>query len=283
MKIRYLLIILFVLHILGLKAQAPIIIKNHWMFTNVIVSQQKGLHNVLGMIDTGASVCLMDSTFAVDSCHIKIALSNATMGNTFGKRINSFSINLDCISLGGRTYSNVCCYLVDLVGKLKQYAPKFIIGGDILKRDLWCFDLNRNIMKRYDLVPVNIKRTLAWKNQEDYSDAALNSIYLKGRIEGKNARIFFDTGSRKNELPDYFKVLPTKNVEMESANIAEKLTLKGEKLCENIPVEISEDKYLVNFILTSKALNKYPRMNTDFLLGKIFLLNYSKKCLYILN
>lgn len=283
MNSRFLIMFLFVLQILELKAQTPIIIKNHWMFTDVTISFQKASHNVQGMIDTGASVCLIDSTFAVDSCHIKIALSNATMGNTFGKRINSFRTNLDRISIGGRVYSNVCCYLVDLVGKLKQYAPKFIIGGDVLKRDLWCFDLNQNIMKRYDLVPVNIKSTLAWKNQEDYSDAALNSIYLEGKIAGKKTRIFFDTGSRKNELPEYFKVLPTKNIEMESANIADKLTLKEEILCENTPVEISEDKYLVNFILTSKAFNKYPRMNTDFLLGKIFLLNYSKKCLYILN
>ena len=84
-------------------------------------------------------------------------------------------------------------------------------------------------------------------------------------------------------MPEYFKVLPTKDIEIESANIADKLTLKEEKLCENTPVEIAEDKYLVNFFLTSKAVNKYPRMNTDFLLGKIFLLNYKKKCLYVFN
>ena len=280
---RYLLFILFVSQILGLKAQTPLTIANHWIFINVTVSHQEASHNVQGLIDTGASICLIDSTFAVDSCHIKIALSNATIGNTSGKRINSFSINLDSISMGDRIYSNVCCYLVDLAGKLKQYAPKFIIGGDVLKKDLWCFDLNQNVMKRYDTVPANSKRTLSWKNHEDYSDAALNSIYLEGKISGKKTRIFFDTGSRKNELPEYFKVLPTKDIEIESANIADKLTLKEEKLCENTPVEIAEDKYLVNFFLTSKAVNKYPRMNTDFLLGKIFLLNYKKKCLYVFN
>ncbi len=212
---------------------------------HVTVSHQEASHNVQGLVDTGASICLIDSTFAVDSCHIKIALSNATIGNTSGKRINSFRINLDSISMGDRVYSNVCCYLVDLAGKLKQYAPKFIIGGDVLKRDLWCFDLNQNVMKRYDTVPANSKRTLSWKNHEDYSDAALNSIYLEGKISGKKTRIFFDTGSRKNELPEYFKVLPTKDIEIESANIADKLTLKEEKLCENTPVEIAEDKYLV--------------------------------------
>lgn len=53
------------------------------------------------LIDTGASVCMIDSTYAVDSCNIILPESNATIGNTFGKRIKAVDLNLDSISLGG--------------------------------------------------------------------------------------------------------------------------------------------------------------------------------------
>ena len=35
-------------------------------------------------IDTGASVCIIDSTYGVDSCQIKGERVNATIGNTMG-------------------------------------------------------------------------------------------------------------------------------------------------------------------------------------------------------
>jgi hypothetical protein len=44
---------------------------------------------------------MIDSTYAVDSCNIILPESNATIGNTFGKRIKAVDLNLDSISLGG--------------------------------------------------------------------------------------------------------------------------------------------------------------------------------------
>ena len=117
-------------------SQSKITIKNNLLYTDVSVFSS-GLccstHEAI--IDTGASVCAIDSTYAVDSCQIKGERVNATIGNTMGKKINTSYVYLDSIAFGGVVYTNVRCYLVDLAGTLQQYAPKFIIGGDVLKRD----------------------------------------------------------------------------------------------------------------------------------------------------
>ena len=34
-----------------------------------------------------------------------------------------------------------------------QYAPKFIIGGDVLKRDYWEFDLGKFSMTQRTIIP----------------------------------------------------------------------------------------------------------------------------------
>ena len=48
-----------------------------------------------------------------------------------------------------------------------QYAPKFIIGGDVLKRDYWEFDLGKFSMTQRTIIPQNIQYQLHWKNHED--------------------------------------------------------------------------------------------------------------------
>ena len=112
-------------------AQSQITIKNNLMYVDVTV-YNSGLGSTIRetTIDTGASVCAIDSTYAVDSCQIKGERVNATMGNTMGKKINTSYVYLDSIAFGGVVYTNVRCYLVDMAGTLQQLAPKFIIGGN---------------------------------------------------------------------------------------------------------------------------------------------------------
>ena len=145
-------------------AQSQITIKNNLMYVDAAIFSS-GLCSTIHetIIDTGVSVCIVDSTYAVDSCQIKGERVNATMGNTMGKNINTSYVYLDSIAFGGVVYTNVRCYLVDLAGTLQQYAPKFIIGGDVLKRDLWCYDLKRNTLQRYMRVPKNVVATIKWK------------------------------------------------------------------------------------------------------------------------
>lgn len=254
--------------------------KNHWMFTDVTISNAGSAHEVSGMIDTGASVCIIDSTFAVDSCHIKDLKNDKTIGNTSGKYIKSSSYYLDSLSFGGVVYTKVWCYVVDLAGKLQQYAPKFIIGGNLLKKDIWLFDLKKNMLERCISAPKEATTILHWKN---YADAALNDIYFKGKIRGKKTRILFDTGSRCSEVLCSSEIIPTSLVKKPRGNIAEALSYEEVGLCKDIPVEISDYSFKVDFIKPNECGAKYPRINADFLQGKRWVLDYKHKRLHILT
>ena len=231
-------------------------------------------------IDTGASVCAIDSTYAVDSCQIKGERVNALVGNTMGKDVNSSYVYLDSIAFGGVVYTKVRCYLVDLAGTLQQYAPKFIIGGEVLKKDLWCCDLKEYTLQRYMRVPKNIVATIKWKR---YADAALNLIYFEGKIGGKDTRIFFDTGAVRNAVTFNFDLTPTEFVKLPGANIAEKLTYKKVGWCKNIPVEISNLNSNLDFVKSSNSGLKEPCINASFLQGKKWMLDYKRRRLLILG
>ena len=232
------------------------------------------------IIDTGASVCIIDSTYAVDSCQIKGERVNATMGNTMGKNINTSYVYLDSIAFGGVVYTNVRCYLVDLAGTLQQYAPKFIIGGEVLKKDLWCYDLKEYTLQRYMRVPKNVVATIKWKK---YADAALNLIYFEGKIGGKDTRIFFDTGSVHNAVTSNFDITPTEKMKLPSASIADKLTYKEVEWCKNVPVEISNLNFNLDFGKSKNKGLKEPCLNAEFLQGKKWMLDYKRRRLLILG
>ena len=262
-------------------AQSQITITNNLMYVDVAV-YSSGLCSTIRetTIDTGASVCAIDSTYAIDSCQIKGERVNATVGNTMGKDINTFYVYVDSIAFGGVVYTKVRCYLVDLAGTLQQFAPKFIIGGEVLKRDLWCYDLKRNTLQRYMRVPKNVVATIKWKK---YADAALNLIYFEGKIGGKDTRIFFDTGAVRNAVPSNFDITPTDSVKLPGASIAEKLTYKKVGWCKNVPVEISNLNSNLDFVKSSNSGLKEPCINADFLQGKQWMLDYKRRRLLILG
>ena len=270
---------LFVSFSLGVYAQSELTLKNNMIFTDVTVSHNGTSHKVQTLIDTGASVCIIDSTYAVDSCNIVLPKRNAAIESASGKTIDSFSFDLDSISLCGTHYDKIRCYVVDLVGKLKHYAPKFILGGDILKRNLWCFDLkDKKITKLENPELKNIQSTIKWKNHDDYKDAFLNSIYFDGKIAGKKARILFDSGSRRNFIPQKFKISPTKIIDMEQADIAQTMNIQKTEVCEKVNMVISNNCCTLDFVLSD---DKYPTINSEFLLNKTFALDYKNKCIYI--
>ena len=261
-------------------AQSYIITKHNLMYTDVSIFDSGLCSTSLAMIDTGASVCIIDSTYAIDSCQIKDKQVNATMGNTRGKNINTSYVYVDSIAFGGVVYPKVRCYIVDLVGKLEQFAPKFIVGGEILKKDLWCYDLKKNTLQRYTATPDNVVATIKWEN---YADAALNLIYFNGKIGGKKTRTLFDTGAVRNVLTSNFDLTPTEKITIQSANIAKKLIREEVGLCKNIPVEISKYTFNVDFIKKEGDGSKYPRINAGFLQDKKWVLDYKRRWLLILG
>ena len=279
--LRLVVSLILILQAVMVMAQPQITIKNNLMYVDASV-YNSGLCSTIRetTIDTGASVCAIDSIYAVDSCQIKGERVNAVVGNTMGKDVNSSYVYLDSIAFGGVVYTNVRCYLVDLAGTLQQYAPKFIIGGEVLKKDLWCYDLKRNTLQRYMRVPKNVVATIKWKK---YADAALNLIYFEGKIGGKDTRIFFDTGAVRNAVTFNFDITPTEFVKLPGANIAEKLTYKKVGWCKNIPVEISNLNSNLDFVKSSNSGLKEPCINASFLQGKKWMLDYKRRRLLILG
>ena len=279
--IRFVLGLLVCFQATSFMAQSQITIKNNVMYVDVAV-YNSGLCSTIRetTIDTGASVCAIDSTYAVDSCQIKGERVNATIGNTMGKDVHASYVYLDSIAFGGVVYTKVRCYLVDLAGTLQQFAPKFIIGGEVLKKDLWCCDLKEYTLQRYMCAPKNVVATIKWKR---YADAALNLIYFEGKIGGKDTRIFFDTGAVRNAVPSNFDITPTDSVKLPGASIAEKLTYKKVGWCKNVPVEISNLNSNLDFVKSSNSGLKEPCINADFLQGKKWMLDYKRRRLLILG
>ena len=259
--------------------QSKITMRNNMMYTDVTLSDGGASHHVPGMIDTGCSVCMIDSTYAVDSCHITDIKGDKMMDNTAGKSIKSSYVYLDSISFAQTTYTHVWCFIVDLAGKLKQFAPKFIIGGDILKRDPWRFDLKGYMLQRLTTLPTHVVTSIRWKK---YADAGLNIIYFKGKIAGKKTRIHFDTGARFNAVLPTSELTPTAYIEIPGADIAEALTIKTVGQCKDIPVEISDYSFKVDFIKPKKDGSGEPRLNASFLMGKKWVLDYEHQQLLIL-
>ena len=250
------------------------------MYTDAALSDGGLVHKVSAMIDTGSSVCMIDSTFAIDSCHIKSVDGDRSMGSTYGRNIKSSYFYLDSLSIAGVCYPKVWCFVVDLAGKFQQFAPKFIVGGDLLKRGMWMFDMiNKKIMPCV-VVPDHVAVTLHSKN---YTDAAMNHIYFKGKIGGHSTHILLDTGATRNELTTDFGVSANDTIVIKHADIAQKLTYNNRVgLCKNLPVEISKLHFYVDFIKPREGGYRYPRINTEFLQGKRWVLDYRHRYLYIL-
>lgn len=261
-------------------AQSQLRIENNLMYTDAALSDGGLVHKVSAMIDTGSSVCMIDSTFAIDSCHIKSVDGDRSMGSTYGRNIKSSYFYLDSLSIAGVCYPKVWCFVVDLAGKFQQFAPKFIVGGDLLKRGMWMFDMiNKKIMPCV-VVPDHVAITLHSKN---YTDAAMNHIYFKGKIGGHSTHILLDTGATRNELTTDFGVSANDTIVIKHADIAQKLTYNNRVgLCKNLPVEISKLHFYVDFIKPREGGYRYPRINTEFLQDKRWVLDYRHRYLYIL-
>ena len=226
------------------------------MYTDVTLSDGGSVHNVPGLIDTGCSVCIIDSAYAVDSCHIKDLKGDKMMDNTAGKSIKSSYVYLDSISFASSTYPHVWCFIVDLAGKLKQFQ-----------------------LQRLSNLPTNVATSLAWKQ---HADDGLNMIIFKGKIAGKKTRILFDTGARFNAVLPTSELTPTAYIEIPGADIAEALTTKKVGQCKDIPVEISDYSFKTDFIKPKEDGSDYPRLNASFLVGKRWVLDYEHRQLLIL-
>lgn len=264
-------------------AQHRLLLKNNMLYTDITIKNDLRKCETSAMIDTGASVCMIDSTYAVDSCNIELPNYNSQIESATGTKIKSRVVRLNEVRFGNSTALNLDCYVVDLKGVLKEYAPNFIVGGDLLKRNIWMFDLKNMTLVRCDSITKkhqDFSSSFKWKNHNDYSDAFTNSIFFKGKIGGKKTRILLDTGSKRNILPTKFNIAPTKMISLERGDLANSITSRMSEVCEGVQVEIQNFNTSLDFVLSDES---YPTINSEFLWGKVFLLDYNSKTLNVIK
>lgn len=259
------------------RSQSKLVFKEKFMYSNTIIFHEKNEVTISSLIDTGCSLCILDSIFAINSCGIKENTLETFYVNQNKTKISSTII--DSLSFCGKTYTKVHCLVADLSGIYQKYAPKFIIGANILKQGAWKFDMEKSIIEPYDCNKKTKGVVYKWKNHKNYSDVAIDYIVLEGKVGSKNTRFIFDTGCRNNKLQFGVYDGPTELIQKESADIGNKLSIKTEKLCRNIKFKIGKDEYMLDFIIGNKKLGL---LNIEFLQGHSFILNYKKQILEVL-
>lgn len=132
-----------------LRAQIDLQRSNSLLYAPLSLYVQGERRIVNALIDTGCSLCMIDSTYAVDSCAWNGVREDSlwvTGAEGDGARLSR--IVLDSLSIAGQCYRKVPCVVMNLRERLRHHAPNFLLGADILRRERWQFDLKRYRLKR---------------------------------------------------------------------------------------------------------------------------------------
>ena len=242
---------------------SPLYADQSYLYTPVRLSHGDRERNVRALIDTGCSFCVIDSTFAVDSCGWdRAALAPLHMRAASGARVPVHSGVLERVDFCGTTFIAVKCLVVDLKGNFLHYAPNFIIGENLLSAQPLCFDAPNGRLTMGD-VPGENATVLRWQTRESSDGTFTEGIFLKGLVGGKKMRIFLDSGSRYNKvnaalLPD----APRETMELPQADISRRLQVQQVPVCRDVETRVGD---------------RTTRLNFDFLRNTIFVLDYDRR------
>jgi len=164
--------------------------------------------------------------------------------------------------------------------KAATVHAQFIIGANILKQDLWLFNLKDMLVQRNPTDKCVPDYTLKWKSHRHYADVGRDLITLHAEINGIRGRFVFDTGSRNNYVPNNIKLEPTREVEREVASASRKLRKLVVKECENVAVILGKQHFVLDFRLFDRSVGT---LNLSFLKDRSFLLDYNKRTITVLR
>ena len=108
-----------IVSILSSTAQIPITSKNNWMYVDASFLYGDKSFPISAMIDTGCTYCVIDSTFAVDSCGITPQNPDYNGYNTSRDRTRIFYTTIPILCVGGKEFTEVKCAIIDLSGKFQ--------------------------------------------------------------------------------------------------------------------------------------------------------------------
>lgn len=254
---------------------SPLYADQSYLYTQVRLSHGDRARTVRALIDTGCSFCVIDSTFAVDSCGWdRAALAPLHTRAASGVRVPVHCVVLERVDFCGTTFIAVKCLVVDLKGKFLHYAPNFIIGENLLSAQPLCFDAPNGRLTLGDSPGENAK-VLRWKTRESSDGTFTEGIFLKGRVGGKKVRFFLDSGSRYNKvnaalLPD----APRELMELPQADISRRLEVLRVPVCRAVETQVGDYTTRLNFVLTDRP---DAVLNFDFLRNTVFVLDYDRR------
>ena len=168
--------------------------------------------------------------------------------------------------------------VIDLSEKFIDYAPRFIIGGNILIRGAWKFDLANNSVEPYDIKRKPTGNVIHWKYYP--KKKAVNTIRLKGVIGKENVSFLFDTGARYSKLPKDFDAGPTETVRKESANWALRLQMVEAELTRNVHFKIGNCEFTHDFF---DGQHNDGLLNAYSFGGDAVILNYNRQTLEVVS
>lgn len=254
---------------------SPLFPEGAYWYTPLRLSQGERKLTVSGLIDTGCSFCVVDSTFAVDSCRLRgAALTTSYTRAANGDRVKVHTCVLDRVDFCGTTFLDVKCLVVDLKGKFFAYAPNFIVGENLLSAQPLCFDLrNRRLsVGEREGEPAVV---MHWHTRESRDGTFTKGIFLKGRIGGKKVRFFLDSGSRYNRMNA--PLLPDATCEMmdlPQGDISRRLEVQRVPVCRAVETRVGDYTTRLNFVLTDRP---DAMLNFDFLRNTFFVLDYDRR------
>ena len=255
--------------------QAELKEKDSLLYTSVEVYSHK-MQTVAALVDTGCSLCVVDSTFAKDSLGIAMPDKLKLMVNSRDNRMPTCVV--DSVRFCGKTYRQVLCIIINLKGKFQRFAPDFILGADILKDRPLRFDYETRTISPY-LGNNKGGIVLKWKDSHKFTDIPMNFIVFETRIQGQHVRLVFDTGSRNNKLPNDIRIAPSGTIQKETANVSQQLTIKQVRQYKGVTFGLGKQTIALDFI---EGEDNYGLLSLNFLKGHSFILNYKEKKLEIL-
>lgn len=244
-----------------------------WIYSDVTLCRGPISQQVRSMVDTGCSFCVIDSTYAAET--FKISKENYIVRGFRKKR--NFMI-LDSLHFCGTTYRKVNCVVLDLARNFKDYAPRFIVGGNILINGAWKFDLTNHSVEPYDNKRKPTGAIIHWSYAK--KKKAVNSVMLKGRIGKQKVEFMFDTGSRDCKLPQGMKAGLTENVSRERADAEHQLQMVDVELNRNVHFKIGKHEYANDFF---DGQYSWGLLNAYSFGENTIILNYKRQTIEVIS
>lgn len=254
---------------------SPLYADESYLYTQVRLTHGDHARMVRALMDTGCSFCVIDSTFAVDSCGWdRAALVPLHTRAASGARVPVHCVELERVDFCGMTFIGVKCLVVDLKGKLLTYAPNFIIGENLLSAQPLCFDWPHRRLMVGDVQGENAA-VLRWQTRESRDGTFTKGIFLKGRVGGKKVRFFLDSGSRYNKVnAALLPGAPRELMDLPQGDISRRLQVQQMPVSRAVEMRVGDHTTRLNFVLTDRL---DAVLNFDFLRNTVFVLDYDRR------